>query len=61
MNDIKNPDVLQKQDSELSWIRGMIQSAQKRRWFGKIVIEFKKGMIDITRCEETFKPPKKEN
>ena len=55
---IKNPDVLRKQEEELRWIQGLLVSAQKRRWFGKITIEIKAGMIDLVRSEETLKPPR---
>lgn len=55
---IKNPDVLRKQEKEINWIKGLISSAQQRRWFGKMTLEFKDGMVDIIRNEETLKPPK---
>jgi len=58
METIKNPKVLQKQEEELNWTNGLLVSAQKRRWYGKMTIEFKNGMIDIIRNEETLKPPK---
>jgi hypothetical protein len=53
----KNPSLLRKQEGEVQWIKGMLVSAQKRGWFGKITIEIKKGMIDLVRSEETLKPP----
>ena len=57
MDKIKNKDLLKKQESQLQWVKGLLTSAQKRTWFGKITIEIKRGMIDIVRSEETFKPP----
>lgn len=53
----RNPDVLRKQKNQLQWIQGLLVSAQKRRWYGKITIEIKQGMIDLVRSEETLKPP----
>jgi len=52
-----NPKVLRQQEEERRWINGMLVSAQKRRWYGKMTIEIKAGMIDIVRNEETLKPP----
>jgi len=59
MDKIKNPNVLRKQEEELQWVTANLVSAQKRGWFGKITVEFKNGMIDIVRSEETMKPPGK--
>ena len=53
----RNPDVLRKQEEEVHWVKGLLVSAQKRRWYGKITIEIKAGMIDLVRSEETLKPP----
>jgi len=55
---IKNPNVLRKQEEQLHWVNGLLTSAQMRRWYGKITIEIKNGMIDMVRSEETLKPPK---
>ena len=44
---IKNPNVLRKQEEQLHWVNGLLTSAQMRRWYGKITIEIKNGMIDI--------------
>ena len=53
----KNPDVLRKQRTERQWIEGLLVSAQNRRWYGKITIEIKCGMIDLVWTGETLKPP----
>ena len=52
---------MKKQEEELQWVTANLVSAQKRGWFGKITVEFKNGMIDIVRSEETMKPPNKQN
>jgi len=57
INPSKNPNILRKQEEQLHWIKGLLVSSQKRRWFGKITIEIKRGMIDLVRSEETLKPP----
>ena len=44
---------------EREWVESFLQSAQQDEWFGRIIVEFKRGQIDILRHEETFKPPKK--
>ncbi len=46
-----------KQDAQREWVNGLIVSAQKRGWYGKIVIEVKRGMIDVVIKEESLKPP----
>ena len=45
------------QDSQRQWVEGLLVSAQRRGWYGKITIEIKRGMIDLVRSEETMKPP----
>jgi len=52
-----NPEVQKKQESQLQWVNGLLVSAQKRSWFGKITIEIKRGMVDVVRSEESLKPP----
>ena len=49
-------DKLQKEHR--NWINGLLTSAQKREWYGKITVEFKRGEIDLVRSEQTMKPPK---
>jgi len=58
MEQNKNLKVVEKQQEELNWTTGLLVTAQKRRWYGKMTIEFKNGFIDIIRNEETLKPPK---
>ena len=55
-----NPKMLKKQQSQLKWIQGLLVSAQNRKWFGKITIEVKRGMIDLVRSEESLKPPEED-
>jgi hypothetical protein len=38
-------------------VEGLLVSAQNRKWYGKITITIKNGMIDVVGSEETFKPP----
>ena len=54
---IENPKVKEEHKSQRQWIEGLLVSAQKRQWFGKITIEIKRGIIDLVRSEESLKPP----
>ncbi len=53
----ENPKVLERQNGQRKWVEGLLVSAQKREWYGKITIEIKKGMIDKVLNEESLKPP----
>lgn len=58
MNAINKTKKEQNQLEQLRWVTAQLISAQKREWYGKMTIEFKNGMVDIIRNEETLKPPK---
>jgi hypothetical protein len=53
----KNPALEKKQKTHRQWVEGLLVSAQNRKWYGKITITIKNGMIDVVGSEETFKPP----
>ena len=55
-----NLNLVTKQQTQFQWIKGHLTSAQNRKWYGKITIEIKKGLIDLVRLEETLKPPQDE-
>lgn len=57
MNEIFDSKILKEQEVHRKWVEGLLVSAQKRKWFGTITIEIKRGMISMARCEETLKPP----
>jgi len=57
MPDLKDVKTVRKQANQRQWVEGLLVSAQKREWFGKITIEIKRGLIDMVRSEETLKPP----
>jgi len=58
MPDVRVESTLeQRQSTQLQWVNGLLVSAQKRHWFGKITIEIKRGLIDVVRSEESLKPP----
>ena len=39
------------------WIETLLKSLRDAKFFGKITIEMKEGMIVLIRREETIKPP----
>lgn len=57
----KNREVEKKKEEQRLWLlehlNGLLTSADKRDWFGKISIDIKRGMIDMVRVEKTVKPP----
>ena len=57
MSKIKNAfSVLEKQKSEINQIEAIIKTVQHRKFYGKITLEFKNGMIDLITKAETIKP-----
>ncbi|MHA1344966.1 MAG: hypothetical protein ACTSO3_01065 [Candidatus Heimdallarchaeaceae archaeon] len=60
MTPIKNPEILKRQEFQLQWIQGLLVSAQKRRWYGKITMEIKNGMVHEVTNIETLRPPEPE-
>jgi len=52
-----SPETLRQQEEERRWVDSLLVSAQKRGWYGKIIIEVKRGMIDVVAKTETLKPP----
>lgn len=53
----KRDDLIQRQEMHLQWVQSLLTSAQNRDWFGTITIEVKRGVIDLVKTEQTFKPP----
>lgn len=53
MKDLANK-VMQQQE-ERRRVEALLVSAQQGRWFGTITIQFKEGVIDLVRREETLK------
>ncbi|MFA5089333.1 MAG: hypothetical protein WC552_09915 [Candidatus Omnitrophota bacterium] len=49
--------LINQQQSHRQWVDGLLVSAQNRKWFGKITIEIRRGMIDLVKQEESLKPP----
>jgi hypothetical protein len=47
----------QRQRGQRLWVDGLLVSAQKRDWFGRITIEIKRGLIDVVKSEQSLKPP----
>lgn len=56
----ENPRAVERKQSQVKWVEGLLVSAQKRKWFGKITIDIKRGLIDLVKSEETLKPPEPE-
>ena len=46
-----------RQKAHRQWVEGLLVSAQKRDWYGKIIIDIKRGEVDIVARQETLKPP----
>ncbi len=47
-----------RQRDDRQWVNGLLTSAQKRGWYGKITIEIRKGDISLVKSEESLKPPR---
>ena len=51
-----NKELSSKKKSEINQVSAIIKTAQHMKFYGKITLEFKNGLIDLIRKEETIKP-----
>lgn len=45
----------QRQRDDITWIEAILESAQRRDWYGAISIQVRNGIIDLVECKETLK------
>ena len=46
-----------RQDTDRVWVETLLREAQDAKWYGRLIIEVKKGEVVLATREETLKPP----
>jgi len=45
-------------ESDITWVNGIVASAQKREWFGEITLKVEGGMMKRAITAQSHVPPK---
>ncbi len=55
---LTEPEKRRQNQSDLTWVHGIVAQAQKRDWFGVITFKMERGVMKRAITEESHVPPK---